>query len=70
MGWRLRRRGYLSLPVSSSMSTEERGGNLWCPFTPIMASLLHDKDKGPRYSPLDSHLKAGGPDPLGEFSTK
>lgn len=36
----------------------------------IMASLLHDKDKGPRYSPLDSPPRAGGPDPLGEFSTE
>lgn len=38
------------------------------PSTPIKASLLHDKDKGPKYSPLDSHPRAG--DPLSEFSTE
>lgn len=31
----------------------------------IMASLLHDKDKGPIYSPLDSHPGVGDPRPSG-----
>lgn len=33
------------------------------PSTPIKASLFHDKDKGPKYSPLDSHPRAGDPRP-------
>lgn len=31
----------------------------------IMASLLHDKDKGPIYSPLDSHPGVRDPRPSG-----
>lgn len=40
------------------------------PSTLITASLLRDKDKGPKYSPLDSYPRAGARDPLGECSTK
>ena len=36
----------------------------------IMASLFHDQDKGPIYSPLDSHPGWGTQDLLGEFSIK
>lgn len=31
------------------------------PSPSIMVSLLHDKDKGPIYSPLDSHSGVGDP---------
>lgn len=51
--------GHLSLPVSSSVSVEEREEICGVPSTLIMASLLPDKDKGPRYSPW-THTRGQG----------
>lgn len=43
-----------------------RGKEICCVPSPlIMASLFHDKVKGPRYSPLDSYPEVGDPRPSG-----
>lgn len=65
-GWGLRGRG-ICLPVPPAVSGEERQGNVCVGVPPpsIMASLLHDKDKGPGRSHLDSDPGVGDPRPSG-----
>ena len=59
-------RGWGNLFGSPRLCLGRRGKEICgVPSPLIMANLLHDKDKGPVHSPLDSHPGVGDPRPAG-----